>query len=280
MTTQSVVNITFEQIEFSDTDDLFIEKASCSVLLKSKANKQTISSQSIKTSEIYENIIIPSDPDAYFIKLVFTSEDLKKLGSISLPCELFFPTDAAKEFSQWFFLIFLPSFFLFSMRFSFTRLTLFDDPDDDIFDGDLGQDDYEYPRALITFSLFFTVENKQKKEKENHLYDSFGGLSLRHSTLSENNTIDPIILEKFNPKNISFVDQPEELIKHFDNMLSHVGSPEELIVATHKINEFRDVLEHPMANEFIKRSSSFQPKSEEFHLIDKFNKYNFFFLKY
>lgn len=111
MTTQSTITITFEEIEFSGTDDIFIENASCSVFLKSKANKQTIFSQSIKTSEKYENIIIPSDPNAFFLKLVFTSEDLKKLGSISLPCELFFPTDAAKEFSQWFLFFFFTFFF-------------------------------------------------------------------------------------------------------------------------------------------------------------------------
>jgi len=139
-----------------------------------------------------------------------------------------------------------------------------------MFDGELGQDDYEHPRALMTFSLNMS---NIKLEEENHMVDSFGALSLNNSNQVEINIRDSNLLEKFNPKDVNFDDQPEELIKHFDIMLNHINTPEDLITATHKINEFRDELEHPMANQYIKRSSSFQPKSEEFHIIEKFNKY-------
>lgn len=79
-------------------------------------------------------------------------------------------------------------------------------------------------------------------------------------------------LDKFNPKNIDFEDQPEELIKHFDTLLTHINTPDDLIHATHKINELRDELEHPMANQYLKRSSTFMSKPEDLLIQEKYNK--------
>ena len=112
-----------------------------------------------------------------------------------------------------------------------------------------------------------------KNTSGSNLFDSFGQISLKNSNQFENSLKNSDILEKFNPKNIDFEDQPEELIKHFDVMLNQINTPEDLITATHKINEFRNELEHPLANEFIKRSSNFQIKSEENNFIEKFNKF-------
>ena len=162
------------------------------------------------------------------------------------------------------------------------RITLFDDPEDDIFDGDLEQDDYEFPRVFITFSIENETIIKQEEEKttlEERLFESFGQNSLKNSNTLENALKNSNILDKFNPKNIDFEDQPEELIKHFDVMLNKINTPEDLITATHKINEFRDELEHPMAHQYMKRSSNFQVQFEEINMIEKYNKFLSYYTK-
>jgi hypothetical protein len=55
------------------------------------------------------------------------------LGSISFNHETDFTVCRELEFSQW--------------------VTLFDEVDDDLYDGDLGEDDEENPKVLITFKL-------------------------------------------------------------------------------------------------------------------------------
>jgi len=41
----------------------------------------------------------------------------------------------------------------FDINIYFIRVTLFDDPDDDMFDGTLGEDDEDAPRAYLNFRI-------------------------------------------------------------------------------------------------------------------------------
>ena len=123
------------------------------------------------------------------------------------------------------------------------------------------------------------IENNEMKNTllESNLFHSFGQISLKNSNQFENSLKNSDILENFYPKNIDFEDHPDELIKNFDVMLNQINTPEDLITATHKINEFRIELEHPLTNDFIKGSSNFQIKREEINFIEKFNKFFIYF---
>jgi len=99
--TTPTLTLSFENIEISQNEDASHENASCTVLLKNKMDKENIFSYTLKISEKSDNIVAPTNPDHYLLKLLFISPESKNLGSISLPYELFFPFQDPRSFSQW-----------------------------------------------------------------------------------------------------------------------------------------------------------------------------------
>jgi hypothetical protein len=88
------------------------------------------------------SIEIPLVHTKDYIQIVLKTlgENEKKLGSLSIPMELFFSIDKKKTYSHW--------------------VTLFDYLEDDIYDGDLGADDEERPRTYIRYSVIEDASSK------------------------------------------------------------------------------------------------------------------------
>eukprot|EP01016_Furgasonia_blochmanni_P049025 TRINITY_DN7394_c0_g2_i4.p1 TRINITY_DN7394_c0_g2~~TRINITY_DN7394_c0_g2_i4.p1 ORF type:complete len:853 (+),score=309.08 TRINITY_DN7394_c0_g2_i4:25-2559(+) len=85
--------------------------------------------------ETSNKVLVALNPkvNSEVIQLLFRRNSLNEvLGSVSISSDSFASLNK-KSYTQW--------------------LTLFDDPEDDIFDGDIGKDDEEVPKALVTFNL-------------------------------------------------------------------------------------------------------------------------------
>jgi len=75
-------------------------------------------------------------PEEVVRVIVQNLDDEEFFGSISVPLKKYFLNETIiknHEYTQW--------------------MTLFDDPEDDEFDGDLEEDDPDFPKILITFSI-------------------------------------------------------------------------------------------------------------------------------
>ena len=84
-------------------------------------------------------IMVPlrnAKPEEVVRIIVQNLEDEEFFGSISVPLKKYFLNDTIvknHEYTQW--------------------MTLFDDPEDDEFDGDLEDDDPDHPKLLVTFAI-------------------------------------------------------------------------------------------------------------------------------
>jgi uncharacterized coiled-coil protein SlyX len=89
----------------------------------------------VKLSDPESKAAIPltNRSDKVQLILKFMDKDEVKIGSISIPVELFMPINENQSYSQW--------------------VTLFDYLEDDEYDGDVGVDDEEKPRVLIEYVL-------------------------------------------------------------------------------------------------------------------------------
>lgn len=119
--------ITVHKLQFKEDEDE-IEDISCCLFLDTKLVE-------IVNLSFQENLVlVPLKSPKQHLQLIFKRKsDPEILGCISIVFDSFTGLDFG-IYSQW--------------------LTLFDDPEDDIFDGDIGQDDLECPRAYVTFQLF------------------------------------------------------------------------------------------------------------------------------
>lgn len=77
------------------------------------------------------------------IVLKTRDENEKKLGSVSIPVDSFLAVNKNKTYSHW--------------------VTLFDFLEDDTYDGDLGVDDEEKPRAYVRFSVVGEISTEVTK---------------------------------------------------------------------------------------------------------------------
>lgn len=84
----------------------------------------------------------PDSRDRVTIIVKSLGRDEIKIGSISLPQEIFYMAGESKH-RQW--------------------VTLFDHIDDDEYDGEMGENDEERPRILFTFDIAFEREKPQPK---------------------------------------------------------------------------------------------------------------------
>ena len=84
----------------------------------------------------------PESRDRVTIVVKSLGRDEVKVGSISIPQEVFYMAGESKH-RQW--------------------VTLFDHIDDDEYDGEMGENDDERPRILFTFDLAFEKEKPQPK---------------------------------------------------------------------------------------------------------------------
>lgn len=140
--------------------------------------------------------------------------------------------------------------------FHFCRFTLFDDPKDDLFDGELGQDDFETPRVLLNFIHI---------EESDSLIEESGKITITEecdkkmsqeiksdSQIKENdeNLKNSFSFEKSSPE---FEDKSEQLKTYYHSLLENVNAPEDLVQISCEINKMEKKYEHPMLNEFIQR---------------------------
>lgn len=97
---------------------------------------------------------------------------------------------------------------LFPFYLSLFRITLFEDPDDDLFDGELEVDDEELPRLLVNFTIADSPEQPQEKNGAIFIAASQGQSD--HSP-SKNEIIDS---ELEMPESKSPIRQEQELREH------------------------------------------------------------------
>lgn len=99
MITFPYVNLTFQNLEF---DSQFKENPDCKIILKNKIDNSESSCKLLKKTDPFYQFKVPTNPEHFLLKLSFLSpSDSHKMGTLSIPVELFNSCSLPEKFSQW-----------------------------------------------------------------------------------------------------------------------------------------------------------------------------------